>query len=75
MTDDLVDHFLTQCADPSWWTQTIAFTASRRPGGYSNELTSSGTSTACCFNAANGTTASTASLVAASTTGAATPSL
>jgi SAM-dependent methyltransferase len=27
LTDDLVDHFLTQCADPSWWTQTIAFTA------------------------------------------------
>jgi SAM-dependent methyltransferase len=27
LTDDLVDNFLTQCADPSWWTQTIAFTA------------------------------------------------
>ena len=25
--DELVDGFLTTCADPSWWTQTIAFTA------------------------------------------------
>jgi hypothetical protein len=23
----LIDRFLTQCADPGWWTQTIAFTA------------------------------------------------
>ncbi len=22
-----IDAFLTHCADPSWWTQTIAFTA------------------------------------------------
>lgn len=30
----LIDVFLDRCADPSWWTQTIAFTAvaGRRPG-------------------------------------------
>lgn len=30
----LIDAFLARCADPSWWTQTIAFTAvsGRRPG-------------------------------------------
>ena len=29
----LIDAFLTQCTDPAWWTQTIAFTAvaGRRP--------------------------------------------
>ena len=27
LDDDLVDQFLAACADPSWWTQTIAFTA------------------------------------------------
>jgi SAM-dependent methyltransferase len=27
LDDALVDRFLTTCADPSWWTQTIAFTA------------------------------------------------
>ena len=34
LDDRLVDAFLTQCQDPSWWTQTIAFTAvaGRRPG-------------------------------------------
>jgi SAM-dependent methyltransferase len=31
----LVDTFLSYCADPNWWTQTIAFTAvhGRMPGG------------------------------------------
>ena len=31
----LVDRFLAHCADPAWWTQTIAFTAvlARAPGG------------------------------------------
>ncbi len=29
LDDRSVDAFLTQCADPSWWTQTIAFTAAR----------------------------------------------
>jgi SAM-dependent methyltransferase len=31
----LVDRFLAQCADPGWWTQTIAFTAvhARAPRG------------------------------------------
>jgi SAM-dependent methyltransferase len=30
----LIDRFLAHCADPSWWTQTIAFTAvhARAPG-------------------------------------------
>jgi SAM-dependent methyltransferase len=30
-----IDQFLARCADPSWWTQTIAFTAvrARVPGG------------------------------------------
>ena len=27
LDDRLVDRFLAQCADPHWWTQTIAFTA------------------------------------------------
>ena len=35
LDDQLVDRFLAQCADPHWWTQTIAFTAvhARAPGG------------------------------------------
>jgi SAM-dependent methyltransferase len=35
LDDQLVDRFLAQCADPRWWTQTIAFTAvrARAPGG------------------------------------------
>jgi hypothetical protein len=34
LNDALVDAFLAQCADPNWWTQTIAFTAihARAPG-------------------------------------------
>jgi SAM-dependent methyltransferase len=27
LDDATVDQFLSRCADPSWWTQTIAFTA------------------------------------------------
>lgn len=27
LDDRLIDTFLTRCADPAWWTQTIAFTA------------------------------------------------
>ena len=27
LNDTLIDAFLAQCADPNWWTQTIAFTA------------------------------------------------
>ena len=27
LTDAVVDGFLTRCADASWWTETIAFTA------------------------------------------------
>ena len=27
LNDALIDAFLAQCADPNWWTQTIAFTA------------------------------------------------
>jgi 2-polyprenyl-3-methyl-5-hydroxy-6-metoxy-1,4-benzoquinol methylase len=27
LDNDLIDSFLAACADPSWWTQTIAFTA------------------------------------------------
>ena len=27
LNDALVDSFLGHCADPAWWTQTIAFTA------------------------------------------------
>jgi hypothetical protein len=32
--DRSIDAFLSQCADPAWWTQTIAFTAAsgRVPG-------------------------------------------
>jgi SAM-dependent methyltransferase len=35
LDDRLVDQFLARCADPRWWTQTIAFTAvhARAPGG------------------------------------------
>jgi 2-polyprenyl-3-methyl-5-hydroxy-6-metoxy-1,4-benzoquinol methylase len=36
LDDQLVDRFLAYCADPGWWTQTIAFTAvhARAPGGH-----------------------------------------
>jgi hypothetical protein len=27
LDESIVDAFLRYCADPSWWTQTIAFTA------------------------------------------------
>jgi SAM-dependent methyltransferase len=27
LDDESIDAFLTRCADPAWWTQTIAFTA------------------------------------------------
>jgi SAM-dependent methyltransferase len=35
LDDRLVDRFLAHCADPRWWTQTIAFTAvhARAPSG------------------------------------------
>jgi SAM-dependent methyltransferase len=35
LDDALIDGFLAHCADPGWWTQTIAFTAvhARAPGG------------------------------------------
>jgi SAM-dependent methyltransferase len=35
LDDRLVDRFVAHCADPGWWTQTIAFTAvqARAPGG------------------------------------------
>ena len=35
LDDHLVDGFLARCADPAWWTQTIAFTAvhGRAPPG------------------------------------------
>ena len=35
LDDALVDGFLARCADPAWWTQTIAFTAvhGRAPAG------------------------------------------
>jgi SAM-dependent methyltransferase len=35
LDDRLVDAFLAHCADPAWWTETIAFTAvhGRRPAG------------------------------------------
>jgi hypothetical protein len=29
LDDGSIDTFLTYCADPAWWTQTIAFTAVR----------------------------------------------
>jgi SAM-dependent methyltransferase len=29
LSDELIDGFLACCGDPSWWTQTIAFTAVR----------------------------------------------
>ena len=35
LDDRSIDAFLAHCADPAWWTQTIAFTAvaARAPGG------------------------------------------
>ena len=35
LDDGLIDAFLAHCADPAWWTQTIAFTAvhARARGG------------------------------------------
>jgi SAM-dependent methyltransferase len=35
LDDQVIDRFLAYCADPGWWTQTIAFTAvhARAPGG------------------------------------------
>jgi SAM-dependent methyltransferase len=35
LDDQLIDRFLANCAEPRWWTQTIAFTAAhaRAPGG------------------------------------------
>jgi SAM-dependent methyltransferase len=35
LDDELIDAFLARCADPRWWTQTIAFTAvhARAPRG------------------------------------------
>ena len=34
LDDRLIDAFLAHCADPAWWTQTIAFTAVHaRAGG------------------------------------------
>jgi SAM-dependent methyltransferase len=35
LNNALIDTFLAYCADPTWWTQTIAFTAvyGRAPGG------------------------------------------
>src|SRR5919108_43852 len=35
LDDQLIYGFLAPCADPSWWTETIAFTAvhARAPGG------------------------------------------
>jgi hypothetical protein len=35
LEDGLIELFLSHCADPSWWTQTIAFTAvsARKPAG------------------------------------------
>ena len=35
LDDRSIDAFLDQCADPKWWTQTIAFTSvqARAPGG------------------------------------------
>jgi SAM-dependent methyltransferase len=35
LDDQLIDGFLAHCAEPRWWTQTIAFTAvhARAPGG------------------------------------------
>jgi hypothetical protein len=35
LSDQPIDRFLAQCADPRWWTQTIAFAAvhARAPGG------------------------------------------
>ena len=35
LDDQLIDRFIAHCADPRWWTETIAFTAvhARAPGG------------------------------------------
>ena len=35
LDDQLIDRFVAYCADPRWWTQTIAFTAvhARAPRG------------------------------------------
>ena len=35
LDDQLIDRFIAHCADPHWWTETIAFTAvdARAPGG------------------------------------------
>jgi hypothetical protein len=35
LEEALVDAFLARCADPAWWTQTVAFTAvhARAPHG------------------------------------------
>ena len=35
LDDRSIDAFLAHCADPAWWTQTIAFTAvaAGAPGG------------------------------------------
>jgi hypothetical protein len=35
LDDQLIDRYLAQCADPRWWTQTLAVTAvhPRAPGG------------------------------------------
>jgi hypothetical protein len=35
LDDALIDAFLAHCANPNWWTQTIAFTAvqARASGG------------------------------------------
>ncbi len=35
LDDGPIEAFLSHCADPAWWTQTIAFTAvrARKPGG------------------------------------------
>jgi hypothetical protein len=35
LAETSIETFLARCADPAWWTQTIAFTAvrARAPGG------------------------------------------
>ena len=35
LDNESIDTFLAHCADPNWWTQTIAFTAvhARSPSG------------------------------------------
>jgi 2-polyprenyl-3-methyl-5-hydroxy-6-metoxy-1,4-benzoquinol methylase len=39
LNDALIDAFLAHCADPNWWTETIAFTAvhARAPGAVETE--------------------------------------